>query len=256
MFPETRPPVFNPKKQPLKIAVLFSGNAGSARFIQLQESPKFRIACALTDRKEAPGIPKLRELGIPVIKAGFREFCSENNLDRKGLKGRRKYFSLVLSELQKFNPDILMLSGFMKIITEPLLSAFENRILNVHPADLSILEGGKPKFTGGSAVLDALLAGENEIRASVHLVTKAVDCGPVIALSKPVKVDAQFLGQIKDDEKKLKEYSASLQEELKREGDDPALLKALELIAEGKVAVQGGKVFIEGKEGFFDLKKN
>jgi len=237
-------PIFEPKNHPMKIAVLFSGNAGSARFVQQKTSEipelasKLKIACALTDRKNAPGIPRLEALGIPVIRADFREFCSANNIEPKDLKRREKYFELVLRELQKFNPDILMLSGFMKIITEPLLSEFENRIINVHPADLTILEKGRPKFAGDNAVSDAIKAGEKFVRASVHLVSREVDCGPVIALSKPVAV---------------LDTAEETQKNLKREGDDPTFLKALELIAEGKAAVQGGKVFIEGKKGLFEL---
>ena len=237
-------PFFDPKNQPLKIAVLFSGNAGSAQSVQEKaaESPglasKLKIVCALTDRKDAPGTPKLKGLGVPVIKADFREFCSQNSLGPRDLGGREKYFGLVLKELEKFSPDVLMLSGFMKIITEPLLSAYENRIINVHPADLTIMENGRPKFTGDNAVKDAIDAGEKFVRASVHLVSGDVDCGPILVLSKPVPVSGS---------------ADETQEKLKRGGDDPAFLKALELIAEGKVSIEKEKVFVEGKEGFFEL---
>lgn len=239
--------LFRPENQPMRIAVLFSGNAGSAQFVHSNKNPKLKIVCALTDRKDALGIPKLEALGIPVIKADFREFCSQNSLGPRDLEGREKYFSHVLSQLKKFNPDVLMLSGFMKIITEPLLSAFNYRILNVHPADLTILEGGKPKFTGANPVYDAVLAGEREIRASVHLVTKDVDCGPVIVLSKPVEVEGSLPPE---------QLAPILQERLKRKGDDPAYLKAIELIADGMAAIQNGKVFVkenqEWKQGYFD----
>jgi len=224
--------------RPLKIAVLFSGNAGSAQFVQSNVSKKIQIVCALTDKNIARGALKLEEREIPIIKLDFKEFCSIHNLEIHDLKGREKYFEEVRERLAEFNPDIIMLSGFMKIITDPLLSAFENRIINVHPADLSIKENNKPKFTGDNAVQDAINAGEKVVRSSVHIVSGEVDCGPLLVLSKPVEV---------------KGSAQETQELLKREGDDPAFLKALELIADGKVSVEEGNVFIEGKKGFFDL---
>ncbi len=236
--------LFKSGKRVLRVAVLFSGNAGSAQFVQKQIAEKSRlknkiqIVCALTDKNIARGIPALEALGIPIIKTDFKEFCASHSLETRDLNGRKKYFEFVSEKLKEFNPDILMLSGFMKIITEPLLSEFENRIINVHPADLSIMENGKPKFTGDNAVKDAINAGEKFVRSSVHIVLGKVDCGPVIVLSKPIAVSGS---------------AEETQEILKREGDDPAFLKALELIAEGKVAVECGNVFIEGKKGFFKL---
>lgn len=253
----------NSGNQPVRVAVLFSGNAGSAQFLarELSKKPelasKMRVVCALTDKKITRGAAQLESLGVPVIKLDFKEFCAANSIGTRDLIGRKKYFEAVLKELENFSPDILMLSGFMKIITEPLLSAFENRILNVHPADITLRENGNPRFAGENAVLEAVRAGEKEVRASVHIVSRAVDCGPLIVLSKPVKVDTQFLGQVKW-KGKLEEYSELIQEKLKRKGDDPAFLKALELIADKRVAVKNGKVFIkekgEWKQGYFDLE--
>ncbi len=257
-------PLFNPANQPLRIGVLFSGNAGSAQFLvrEMHKKPglasRIKVVCALTDKKITRGASALKDLGVPVTKLDFKEFCALQNINTKDLREREKYFNLVLGELEKFEPDILMLSGFMKIITEPLLSAFANRILNVHPANLAVKENGKPKFTGDNAVLDAIRAGEREVRSSVHLVSREVDCGSIIVLSKPVKVNTHFLGQIKDDMGKVEEYANSLQEKLKREGDDPAFLKALELIAEGRVAVKKGKLYIkeskEWEKGYLNLE--
>ena len=257
-------PLFNPANQPVRIAALFSGNAGSTQFLirEVSKKPelasKIKVVCALTDKRITRGASALKDLGVPVIELDFKEFCASQNINSKDLQGRKKYFELVLGELAKFEPDILMLSGFMKIITEPLLSAFENKILNVHPANLTIKENGKPKFTGDNAVLDAINAGERDVRSSVHLVSAEVDCGPIIAVSKPERVDTKKVKRLKKSKEKLEEYALELQEKLKRKGDDPAFLKALELIAEGKVAVKKGKVYIEEnrewREGYFDLR--
>lgn len=259
-------PLFNPKKKPLKIAVLFSGNASSAYFVleERRKNPELRkkleFVGAFTDNRYSRGMRALESLGLDVASIDFNRFCIINKLNPKDLNDRKKYFKKVLWELKQMNPDIIMLSGFMKIITEPVLSAFNYRMLNVHPADLTILENKKPKFKGDRAVLDALLAGQDSIKASIHFVTTDVDCGPVLVVSKPLKVDKKKVKKLKKNKTKLKEYAEFLQEKLKRSGDDPAFLKALELIADGKVALRKGKVYIKEKgkwkQGYYDLESD
>lgn len=266
MFSFKPKPLFESKNQPMKLVALFSGNAGSAKHIlkQTMKKPvlkkKMQLVGAFTDNKYAPGANALRDLGVEVKALDFNRYCVINNINKRDLKQRKKYFQKALNKINQLNPDFLMLSGFMKILTEPVLSKFNYRILNVHPADLTILEKGKPKFTGANVVFDAIKAGESEVRASIHFVTKSVDCGPVLVLSKPVKVNKKKAVKLKKKEKKLQEYADSVQEELKRKGDDPAFLKALELVAEGRVAGKKGQTFIKEKgkwkQGYFDLKTN
>ena len=77
--------------------------------------------------------------------------------------------------------DVIVLLGYLFIITEPLLSAFPDRILNVHDSDL-------PRYPGLHATRDAIFSGERETRSSVHIVTADLDAGPVIARSKAFPV--------------------------------------------------------------------
>jgi phosphoribosylglycinamide formyltransferase-1 len=79
-----------------------------------------------------------------------------------------------------------MLSGFMLIVTDPLLSEFEGRILNVHPALLSLEdEKGKRKYTGLNVVARAMQAGD-PTGSTVHIVTGEPDMGPIVAESLPL----------------------------------------------------------------------
>jgi len=83
--------------------------------------------------------------------------------------------------------DVVVLLGYLYIVTEPLLSAFPNRIVNLHDSDL-------PKYPGLHATRDAIVAGERETRSSAHIVTARLDAGPVIARSAAFPV-APFVHQ-------------------------------------------------------------
>jgi formyltetrahydrofolate-dependent phosphoribosylglycinamide formyltransferase len=72
------------------------------------------------------------------------------------------------------NPDVIVLAGFMRLLKDPVISAFSGRIINIHPSLL-------PKYPGATAIADALAAGESETGATIHHVTADLDAGPVIA---------------------------------------------------------------------------
>jgi folate-dependent phosphoribosylglycinamide formyltransferase PurN len=259
-------PLFEQKNRPLKLAVLFSGNAGSANFMleEMKKRPelkqKIKFAGAFSDNAMAHGTHSLKNYGLEIAIVDRDKFFIIHSLDPKNPDAKRKYFERTLQEIKEMDADFLMLSGFMRIVGEPLLSEFAFHMLNVHPSNLTIVSEGKPAFTGKNAVIDALTAGQAELRSTIHFVTGEVDCGSVLALSKPVKVDMEKLNSVKDDRAKLQEYADSLQEKLKREGDDPAFLKALELVADSLVAIKNCKVFIKEngkwKQGYFDIETN
>ncbi|MCX6801888.1 MAG: formyltransferase family protein [Candidatus Diapherotrites archaeon] len=257
-------PLFEQKNRPLKLAVLFSGNAGSANFIleEMKKRPelkqKIKFVGAFSDNSMARGAHSLKNYSLEIVIVDRDKFFIIHSLDSKSQDARKKYFERALQEIKEMNAEFLMLSGFMRIVGEPLLSEFSFRMLNVHPSNLTIVSEGKPAFTGKNAVLDALTAGQTELRSTIHFITGEVDCGPVLVLSKAVKVDMEKLNAVKDDRAKLQEYADSMQEKLKREGDDPAFLKALELVADSLVAIKNSKVFIKEngkwKQGYFDLE--
>ncbi len=135
------------------------------------------------------------------------------------VKLRKDYFGSLLSIVSLYQPDIIMLSGFMLSITEPLLNYCP--IINVHPADLRITYGnGKPKYTGSNPVAVAINAGERYTASTIHVVEKEVDCGKIICVSEPLYV---LKGITPKDH----------QEKMKMQCDGPAYKKALELITNG-----------------------
>jgi folate-dependent phosphoribosylglycinamide formyltransferase PurN len=122
--------------------------------------------------KRAPGLEALRER--------VRVACV---LDRRPPLGcdRGEFDAETAEMLRPFAIDAVVLLGYLFIITEPLLAAFPDRIINIHDADLTLRNtGGGPRYPGLHATRDAIIAGERETRSSVHLVTRQLDAGPVI----------------------------------------------------------------------------
>lgn len=250
----------------MRLAALFSGNAGSANFIleEMKKRPelkqKIKFVGAFSDNSMAHGTHSLKNYGLEIAIVDRDKFFIIHSLDPKSQDAKKKYFERALQEIKEMEAGFLMLSGFMRIVSEPLLSEFSFRMLNVHPSNLTVVSEGKPAFTGKNAVIDALTAGQTEVRSTIHFVTGEVDCGPVLVLSKAVPVDTAKVKELQDNKAGLQAYAESLQEKLKREGDDPAFLKALELVADSLVAIKNGKVFIKEngkwKQGYFDIETN
>ncbi len=233
-------PIYEPRPgHKMQVVVLFSGGASALKYL-LENDPnlgeKYEIVGAFTDREDASGIELARRAGIPVEIFSFKQFLKERKAKRTDPEARWAYFAEVLKRIERWQPDVLMLSGFMLIVTEPLLSAYKYKILNVHPADLTIVdERGRRKYVGMDAVAQAIQAGERFTRSTIHLVTEEVDGGPIIVLSDPLEVEPGISPE-------------EHQERMKWACDGPAYQKALQLIAEGKVWVDNrtGLVRIDG----------
>jgi phosphoribosylglycinamide formyltransferase 1 len=105
-------------------------------------------------------------------------------IESKGKK-RIEFDSLVSIEFQKYNPDIIVLIGFMRILSAEFVQRFAGKIINVHPSLL-------PKFAGGmdsDVYADVIAAGETESGCTVHLVTEEVDGGRIL-LQKKCRVES------------------------------------------------------------------
>ena len=112
---------------------------------------------------EAGGLAKAAALGVPVMAVDHRPF-----------KGDRLAFEAVLqARLEEAAPDVICLAGFMRVLTEGFVRRWEGRMLNIHPSLL-------PKYKGLHTHARALEAGETEAGCSVHLVTPALDNGPIL----------------------------------------------------------------------------
>jgi len=223
-------PIFAPGKgRKMRIVVLFSGGASAVPF--MLGSDLFEVVGAISSSKSASGIEKLRKLAIPVEVLDIKEFYAGRPISDMSV--RREYEERLIQIIKEkgWRPDVIACSGYMYILTERFLREFPNRVLNVHPADLSITEGGRRKYTGLHAVRDQIEAGERETRSTIHLMNEIPDQGPIIVISEPLPVE----GRSPEEQQSL----------MKEKCDGPAYRKALELIARGMVAVDcDGNVYI------------
>ena len=127
-----------------------------------------KIARVISDRADAPGIAAARERGVAteVIAEGHRE--------------RHTFAQALADQVAAQAPDLIVLAGFMRILSAAFVNRFDGRIMNIHPSLL-------PAYRGLDTHRRVLESGETEHGCSVHFVTAALDAGPLIAQAK-VKV--------------------------------------------------------------------
>jgi phosphoribosylglycinamide formyltransferase-1 len=120
------------------------------------------IGVVISNEKTAGGLERARAAGIDTVVMSHRGWASRDEYDR----------ALVL-ELRARTVDLVCLAGFMRIVGPPLIDAFPNAILNIHPALL-------PSFPGVDAQRQALEHGVKVSGVTVHLVTRELDAGPIV----------------------------------------------------------------------------
>ncbi len=209
----------------LRVIIGFSGGASGYRYL-LEHDPNlnvlYEIVGGFTDKEEASGIQLFKK---PLVIEDYRQWCEKKGFKRNNLSARDLYFKEIVSLLENLNADLILLSGFMLVLTPSILNAFQNRIINVHPARLDIKDdNGKPRYTGDNAVHKAMEAGDKETFSSVHVVTADVDCGPLICMSGPCPVRDGITPDMQ-------------QEKMKTHCDGPAIVKALHMIATNRFRI-------------------
>ena len=264
---------YTDRKEPMRVFWMFSGGASSLK--ATLEDPNNGLLYvnvgAYTDKEDAKGRSEVcKPAGIPDIFISRKDFYRQQGLDPKHPDSRRRFYEMLRREkIEPFKPDIVCLSGYMHIVSDPLL---EYKILNVHPADLTILTGPtverldasqvmarqakkmidanklQRKLKGEKAVHDAIRFGETATRSTVHMATEIFDEGPIVVQSRPFEVRQEAIEGARSGGDAFDAYASSLQEFMKTEGDGPAYLKALELFATRRVRVWGDTLFLDGKE--------
>ncbi|SDM82299.1 phosphoribosylglycinamide formyltransferase [Paenibacillus jilunlii] len=150
-----------------RIAVFASGQGSN--FAALAEAERAgrlgggRIELLVSDRPEAPVAKRAEEAGIPALLLRPKDFAS-----------RELYEAEIVAELQRRNIGLIVLAGYMRLITPVLLAPYAGRIVNIHPSLL-------PAFAGKDAIGQALDYGVKLTGVTVHFVDGGMDTGPVIA---------------------------------------------------------------------------
>ena len=132
------------------------------------EIPESEVAVVISDKPEAPGLAKASERGVETIV-----------VERRG-RTREEHDAEIVDELQKRNVELVCLAGYMRLLSNGFVQAFENRIVNIHPSLL-------PEFPGLNVQQQAIDAGAKVSGCTVHFVNEQLDAGPII-LQKQVEV--------------------------------------------------------------------
>ncbi len=253
-------PIFDPQKagRPMRVAGFMSGSGTNLvklwergqELAASGERPPFELVFIFSDRSDGKsrGEEIARRAGIPYFSYDIRRFHELKGAARSvrtetGMALRREFDRVAGRLVGAFGVDLIALGGYMSFLTL-------ERCVNVHPADLSLVdERGDRRFVGDDAVLDAILAGEKELRSSTIWTDLGVDSGPLLMLSPPLAVDLPApLEELKADPKRLRQVADEHQERLKQAGDWLVFPATVEAIARGRLALDDkGNVFADGR---------
>lgn len=202
------------KKTKIKIGVLISGSGTNLQaLIDHSERGELdaEVVCVISNKADAFGLERARKHGIAAL-----------HLDHRSFSGREEYDTALVKILQESGVELVVLAGFMRIVTPVLLDAFKNRVMNIHPALL-------PAFPGLDAQKQAVDYGVKVSGCTVHFVDAGTDTGPIILQAVVPVSDRDTAGTLSErihyEEHKL--YPAAIQ-----------------LFAEGRLKVEGRRVLI------------
>jgi phosphoribosylglycinamide formyltransferase-1 len=198
----------------MNIAVLCSGNGSNLQAIIDKSRSGYipaTVALVVSDNKDAFAIVRAKSAGIETLVLNPKDFKSREDFDRE-----------IVKHLKKKDISLVVLAGFMRLVSPYFVKEYKNRIMNIHPAVL-------PAFKGTHAVKDALEYGVRVTGVTVHFVDDKLDHGPII-LQRSVDIrngdtEEALLERVHQEEHKI--YP-----------------EAVKLFAEGKLKIEGRKVKI------------
>ncbi len=199
----------------MRVAVLASGRGSNFQSIldasERGKLPNCKIKLLIVNKKEAYAIERAKKHNVP-----YYIIESKNK--------KREEFDLEMLEILKSNKiEIVVLAGFMRILSKQFISEYKDKIINIHPSLL-------PKFPGAHAHRDAIKAKAKISGCTVHFVDEGVDTGPII-MQESVAVD------IDDDEHTLSEKILPIEHKI--------YPKVLDLLTSNKLKIINGKVITE-----------
>ncbi|MGQ0696102.1 MAG: phosphoribosylglycinamide formyltransferase [Nitrospiraceae bacterium] len=207
------------RPHPLRLAVLASGRGSNLQaIIDAIEARRIdaTIVAVISNKKDAAALERARKHNLMDIFVDPKLFAGQPD-------NREAYDRAILAVLQQHDVELVLLAGYMKIVTTVLVNAFPHRIMNIHPSLL-------PSFPGLDAQKKAIEWGGKVAGCTVHFVTEGVDEGPIIL---------QAAVPIMDQDTAETLAARILKEEHK------IYPKAVQLFAENRLRVEGRRVLIE-----------
>ena len=199
----------------LKLGILISGNGSNLQSIidYIEKgSLKATIKIVISNNPDAYGLTRAKKHGIPVVILKNGDFINKEDFDLE-----------LINILKNNSVDLVILAGFMRVLTPTFLKAFTQKIMNIHPALL-------PSFPGIHGQKQALEYGVKLSGCTVHFVDEGVDTGPIII---------QSAVQVFDDDTEETLAARILKEEHR------IYPLAIQFFAEGKIEIKGRKVRIK-----------
>ena len=206
----------------LRVVVLVSGGGPNLQAVldavRDGKITNTEVAGVISNNKKAYALTRAEQAGIPAKCVSPKDF-----------EDRARFNHALMEAVDAFQPDLIVLAGFLVVIPAELIRKYENRIINIHPSLI-------PSFCGtgyyGLKVHEAALArGVKITGATVHFVDEGTDTGPII-LQKAVEV-------LPDDTPEV------LQRRVMEQAEWQIMPEAVNLIANGKVSVKDGHVVIQ-----------
>lgn len=198
----------------MKIAVFASGKGTNlAAIIKAKDKGLLNvdISLVISDNKKALALKRAQRAGIKAVFVDPARFCVREEFEQEAIKA-----------LEQEAVDLIVLAGFMRILSPSFVNRFQNKILNIHPALL-------PAFKGAQAIKDAFDYGVKVTGVTVHFVDENMDHGPII-LQKAVAVDET--DSLESLESKIHKVEHKLYPE------------AIRLFSEGRLKIEGRRVKI------------
>ncbi len=155
--------------QKIRLVVLISGRGSNLQAILDQAASgelPVEVAAVISNRPGVRGLERARQASVPALE-----------LDHKHFADRSAFETALIEMIDRHQPDLVALAGFMRVLTAGFTEHYRGRLLNIHPSLL-------PKFRGLHTHERAIAAGETEHGASIHFVTAELDGGPIIVRAR------------------------------------------------------------------------
>lgn len=157
----------------MRVVILISGRGSNMQaLLEAEYGGAVEFCCVISNKADAAGLQVAAAHGVPTEVLEHRAFADRASFD-----------AALAQRIDAYRPDVVVLAGFMRVLTEGFVRHYANRLINVHPALL-------PAFSGLDTHARALAAGVKLHGCTVHFVTPEVDAGPIIAQAAvPVLAD-------------------------------------------------------------------
>jgi phosphoribosylglycinamide formyltransferase-1 len=158
-------PDLQPNSSPLKLGIMASGSGSNFEAVALaiaSQKLNAKIEVLIYNNPGIKAVARAEKWGVPAVLLNHRDYKKREDLDLK-----------IVETLQQYQVDLVVMAGWMRLVTPVLIDAFPDRIINIHPSLL-------PSFKGVRAVEQALEAGVKITGCTVHLIRLEVDSGPIL----------------------------------------------------------------------------